>query len=142
MFDHGVGASVYTHPESSGVPSKPKTANCSLSKGVRLNGPPANPNGPITVADAGACCDLCAQTDNCVAWSYQVNASLKAANVTTCRWAHLTQCCWMHADDTLPTTTDPTYLMSGVLPHVASPQNPKGFPIPINKHMLGAEMGA
>jgi hypothetical protein len=75
----------------------------------------------------------------CFAWSFQVNASLKQAGVTTCRWAHLTQCCWVHTDDTLPTKT-PTFLASGALPHATSAQNPKGFPIPVDKNLFGAEM--
>ena len=141
VFDHGVGASVYTHPQGSGPAPPPSAAHCTISKGVKLNGPPANPDGPITVPDEGACCDLCATTENCFAWSFSVNETLKKAGVTTCRWAHLTQCCWMHADDSLPTTNDPLFLASGTVDgrkHLS--QNPKGFPIPINDHMLGAEM--
>ena len=56
----------------------------------------ADPNGPRTAADAGACCALCAQTDNCAFWSFQVDPAVPG---TQCRWATLTYCCWLHSSD-------------------------------------------
>ena len=136
VFDHAVGGSVYTHPASTGGGGAP--AKCHVTEGLGYNNTNwATPNGPVDAKDAASCCQACAQTDGCNAWTFQIDPQF--ANETTRRWAHLTYCCWMHADTTMPITTDKTFKASGTMPHKSS-QNPKGFPIPINKHMLGAEM--
>ena len=130
VFDHSVAGTVYTH-----AGSKPQ---CSVSKGVKYNNTHySDTDGPHDAKDASECCSICSQTANCNAWSFQIDPQF--ANETTCRWTHLTYCCWLHSDASYPITTDPTFVASGEVPHGKS-ENEQGFPIPVNKKLLGGEM--
>jgi hypothetical protein len=133
VFDHSVAGTVYPHPAAAGA--KPQ---CSVSKGVKFNNTHyADTDGPHTAKDPSECCSICSQTANCKAWSFQIDPQF--ANESTCRWTHLTYCCWLHADATAPITTDPTFVASGEVPQ-GKTENEQGFPIPVDKNLLGGEM--
>lgn len=76
-------------------PPPPPPVQCSPHSNVKLNNTQfADGNGPRTMADAAECCQLCAQTNNCQHWSFQIDPAVSGK---LCHWATLTYCCWMHS---------------------------------------------
>eukprot|EP01043_Picozoa_sp_COSAG02_P003928 COSAG02_NODE_99_length_37069_cov_24.910957_24_plen_1416_part_00 len=138
VFDHSVAGTIYTHTDPQPAPPPPKCTG--IQEGVRFNNSHyVDTNGPRDAKNPAECCEICSQAQNCAAWSFQVDPQF---NETTCRWAHLTYCCWLHADASNSKHGDPTFKASGLVPHATKPKKnmAQGYPIPVNKQLLGAEM--
>lgn len=64
-------------------------------------------NGPRGAHNASECCAVCAASDGCKFWSFNVDPALEAPP-GQCRWAALTDCCWLHTDGGNLTELGPT----------------------------------
>eukprot|EP01043_Picozoa_sp_COSAG02_P061767 COSAG02_NODE_8365_length_2597_cov_1.100480_2_plen_467_part_00 len=106
-------------------PPPAKPAQCPIRLRSKLNNTLwADPDGPRTAPDAAGCCNLCAASAGCAAWSFQNDPKVPGKE---CHWATLTHCCWMHssAGSTGPLVRDATFT-SGALPD--APAMPDDLP--------------
>lgn len=57
----------------------------------------ADGNGPRGAKDAAACCAVCAATEGCRFWSFNVDPALPE-DPGKCSWSRLSYCCFLHKD--------------------------------------------
>jgi hypothetical protein len=64
-------------------------------------------SGPRGAHNASECCAVCAASDGCKFWSFNVDPTLSAPP-GQCRWGALTDCCWLHIGGSNLTKLGPT----------------------------------
>eukprot|EP00300_Choanocystis_sp_HF-7_P010523 c16991_g1_i2.p1 GENE.c16991_g1_i2~~c16991_g1_i2.p1 ORF type:complete len:664 (+),score=111.49 c16991_g1_i2:37-2028(+) len=80
----------------------PYAVGCSVEQNVVFdNSEFVDTNGPRGTVDAAGCCDICAQTDGCNFWSWNLDlVNFPNLPPGQCRWATLSYCCFLHVSDT------------------------------------------
>jgi hypothetical protein len=64
-------------------------------------------NGPRGAHNASECCALCAASDGCSFWSFNIDPSLNKP-LGFCRWGDLASCCFLQSASSNLTTLGPT----------------------------------
>ena len=100
----------------------PLLAACSYEPHVNLNNTDyVDGDGPRQAYSAEECAGLCASTNACSFFSFQVDAAVPG---TQCRWATLTYCCWLHTSNALA-VTDVSYTSGAVFDGTPCPPPPQ-----------------
>jgi len=107
---------------------------CTIKEGVKINNTDyADGYGPRTANSAKECCSICAGTDGCNYWAFNIDPSIPGIN---CHWETLTYCCWMHrtSDNAVPDDRWTSGTVEDVETVVSrTGVDPPAFTIPITK---------